>query len=106
MPDRTFDAVVQVAALASVRTSMDRPLEYEITNVISRNHSVIDMLAAAQPTATSLVEQQAPHPADVPVTLAWNTAAGALLRCPPRNIGQRSFFRNWQANIEHFQDSG
>ena len=34
LPDRTFDAVVHLAALAGVRPSMDRPMEYEITNVI------------------------------------------------------------------------
>ena len=33
LPDRTFDAVVHLAALAGVRPSLDRPLEYEITNV-------------------------------------------------------------------------
>ncbi len=34
LPDRTFDAVVHLAALAGVRPSLDRPMEYEITNVI------------------------------------------------------------------------
>ena len=34
LPDRTFDAVVHLAALAGVRPSMDRPMEYEITNVV------------------------------------------------------------------------
>ena len=34
LPDKSFDAVVHLAALAGVRPSMDRPLEYEITNVI------------------------------------------------------------------------
>ena len=34
LPDKTFDAVIHLAALAGVRPSMDRPLEYEITNVI------------------------------------------------------------------------
>ena len=34
LPDTTFDAVVHLAALAGVRPSMDRPMEYEITNVI------------------------------------------------------------------------
>ena len=34
LPDRAFDAVVHLAALAGVRPSMDRPMEYEITNVI------------------------------------------------------------------------
>jgi hypothetical protein len=29
LPDRTFDAVVHLAALAGVRPSMDRPMEYE-----------------------------------------------------------------------------
>ncbi len=31
-----------------------------------KNHSVLDMLAAARKTATPLVEHQAPHPADEP----------------------------------------
>ena len=34
LPGNTFDAVVHLAALAGVRPSMDRPMEYEITNVI------------------------------------------------------------------------
>ena len=34
LPDRTFDAVVHLAALAGVRPSLDRPLEYETTNVV------------------------------------------------------------------------
>jgi len=34
LPDRAFDAVVHLAALAGVRPSLDRPLEYEATNVI------------------------------------------------------------------------
>ena len=49
-----------------------------------RNHSVLDMLAAARKTATPLVEHQAPHPADVPETLASITAAGAQLGWQPR----------------------
>ena len=50
----------------------------------SRNHSVLDMLAAARKTATPLVEHQAPHPADVPETLASITAAEAQLGWQPR----------------------
>ena len=34
LPDRTFDAVVHLAALAGVRPSLDRPMEYETTNVV------------------------------------------------------------------------
>ena len=49
-----------------------------------RNHSVMDMLDAARRTATPLVVHQAAHPADVPETLASNTAVGALLRWQPR----------------------
>jgi nucleoside-diphosphate-sugar epimerase len=49
-----------------------------------RNHSVMDMLAAARKTATPLVEHQAPHPADVPETLASITAAEAQLGWQPR----------------------
>jgi len=49
-----------------------------------RNHSVMDMLAAVQKTATPVVEHQAPHPADVPETLASITAAGAQLGWQPR----------------------
>ncbi len=49
-----------------------------------RNHSVMDMLAAARKTATPMVEHQAPHPADVPETLASITAAGAILGWAPR----------------------
>ena len=33
-PQRAFDAVVHLAALAGVRPSMDRPVEYETTNVL------------------------------------------------------------------------
>ena len=33
-PKRTFHAIVHLAALAGVRPSMDRPLEYETTNVL------------------------------------------------------------------------
>ena len=49
-----------------------------------RNHSVMDMLAAARKAATPLLEHQAPHPADVPETLASITAAGAILGWQPR----------------------
>ena len=49
-----------------------------------RNHSVIDMLAATRKAATPLVEHRAPHPADVPETLALITAAGAQLGWQPR----------------------
>ncbi|MCF7732755.1 MAG: NAD-dependent epimerase/dehydratase family protein [Akkermansiaceae bacterium] len=49
-----------------------------------RNHSVLDMLEAARKTATPLVEHQAPHPADVPETLASITAIGAELGWQPR----------------------
>jgi UDP-glucuronate 4-epimerase len=49
-----------------------------------RNHSVMDMLAAARKAATPLLEHQAPHPADVPETLASITAAGAQLGWQPR----------------------
>ena len=49
-----------------------------------RNHSVMDMLAAAREAAPPLVEHQAPHPADVPETLASITAAEALLGWQPR----------------------
>ena len=49
-----------------------------------RNHSVMDMLAAAREAAPPLVEHQAPHPSDVPETLASITAAEALLGWQPR----------------------
>ncbi|MEI7957100.1 MAG: NAD-dependent epimerase/dehydratase family protein [Verrucomicrobiota bacterium] len=49
-----------------------------------RNHSVMDMLAAARKAATPAVEHQAPHPADVPETLASITAAEAQLGWQPR----------------------
>ena len=49
-----------------------------------RNHSVLDMLEAARKTATPLVEHQAPHPADVPETLASITTIGAELGWQPR----------------------
>jgi len=49
-----------------------------------RNHSVMDMLAAARKADTPLVEHQAPHPADVPETLALITAVGAQLGWKPR----------------------
>ena len=49
-----------------------------------RNHSVMDMLAAARKAATPLVVHQAPHPAHVPETLASITAAEAQLRWQPR----------------------
>ena len=34
LPNQTFDAVVHLAALAGVRPSMDRKLDYEMTNVV------------------------------------------------------------------------
>ena len=49
-----------------------------------RNHSVMDMLAAAREAAPPMVEHQAAHPADVPETLASNTAAEAQLGWQPR----------------------
>ncbi|MEI7957151.1 MAG: NAD-dependent epimerase/dehydratase family protein [Verrucomicrobiota bacterium] len=49
-----------------------------------RNHSVMDMLEAARNAATPLVDHQAPHPADVPETLASITAVGAQLGWQPR----------------------
>ena len=49
-----------------------------------RNHSVMDMLAAARKTATPQVEHQAQHPADVPETLASITAVGTQLGWQPR----------------------
>jgi nucleoside-diphosphate-sugar epimerase len=49
-----------------------------------RNHSVMDMLAAVRKAATPQVEHRAPHPADVPETLASITAAGAQLGWQPR----------------------
>jgi len=47
-----------------------------------RNRSVMDMLAAARKAATPL-GHQAPHPADVPETLASIRAAGAHLGWRP-----------------------
>jgi nucleoside-diphosphate-sugar epimerase len=44
----------------------------------------MDMLAAATKTAAPLVEHQAPHPADVPETLASIRAVGAELGWQPR----------------------
>ena len=49
-----------------------------------RNYSVMDMLEAVRKAAAPLVEHQAPHPADVPETLASITAAGAQLGWQPR----------------------
>jgi UDP-glucuronate 4-epimerase len=51
-----------------------------------RNHSVMDMLEATRNAATPEVEHQAPHPADVPETLASITAVGAQLGWQPRII--------------------
>lgn len=51
-----------------------------------RNHSVLDMLAAARKTTTPLVEHQARHPANEPETLALITAVGARLGWQPRII--------------------
>jgi nucleoside-diphosphate-sugar epimerase len=42
------------------------------------------MLAAVRKAATPQVEHRAPHPADVPETLASITAAGAQLGWQPR----------------------
>ena len=44
----------------------------------------MDMLEAARNAATPLVEHQAPHPADVPETLASITAAREQLGWQPR----------------------
>ena len=49
-----------------------------------QNHSVLDMLAAAAQSAAPQVEFQAPHPADVPETLASITAVGIQLGWQPR----------------------
>ena len=49
-----------------------------------RNHSVMDMLAAVSKSAAPLVVHQAAHPADVPETLASNTAAGVQIGWQPR----------------------
>ena len=49
-----------------------------------KNHSVMDMLEAAAKTAAPIVEHQAPHPADVPETLASIRAVGAELGWQPR----------------------
>ena len=58
---------------------------FTVLNVgTGRNHSVMDMLDAARKGATPLVEHQPPHPADVPETLASNTAAGVQLGWQPR----------------------
>ena len=48
------------------------------------NHSVMEMLAAATKSAAPMVEHQAPHPADVPETLASIWAIGAALGWQPR----------------------
>ena len=64
---------------------MWRGLGAVVLNVgTGRNHSVMDMLAAARKAATPAVEHQAPHPADVPETLASITAAEAQLGWQPR----------------------
>ena len=58
---------------------------FTVLNVgTGRNHSVMDMLAVVSKGATPLVEHQPPHPADVPETLASNTAAGVQLGWQPR----------------------
>jgi hypothetical protein len=44
----------------------------------------MDMLAAATKTAAPIVEHHAPHPADVPETLASIRAVGAELGWKPR----------------------
>jgi UDP-glucuronate 4-epimerase len=49
-----------------------------------KNHSVMDMLEAVTKTAAPIVEHQAPHPADVPETLASIRAVGAELGWQPR----------------------
>jgi UDP-glucuronate 4-epimerase len=49
-----------------------------------KNHSVMDMLAAASKTTAPQVEHQAPHPADVPETLAAIRTIGAELGWQPR----------------------
>ncbi|MCF7675214.1 MAG: NAD-dependent epimerase/dehydratase family protein [Akkermansiaceae bacterium] len=49
-----------------------------------RNPTVMEMLEVARKPATPLVEHRAPHPADVPETLASITAIGAELGWQPR----------------------
>ena len=49
-----------------------------------QNHSVMELLAAAAKSSTPILEHQAPHPADVPATLASIRAVGAELGWQPR----------------------
>ena len=49
-----------------------------------RNHSDMDMLDAVRSAAAPIVEHHAPHPADVPETLASISAVEAELEWQPR----------------------
>ena len=81
---RDLTHVADVARVVELALAWPGPGTAVLNVGTGRNHSVMDMLAAARKIATPQVEHQAPHPADVPATLASITAAGAILGWNPR----------------------
>ena len=67
---RDLTHVADVARAVELALRWPGPGSVVLNVGTGRNHSVMDMLAAARTTATPLVEHQEPHPADVPETLA------------------------------------
>ena len=81
---RDLTHVADVARAVELALRWPGPCAAVLNVGTGRNHSVMDMLATARKAATPLVEHQAPHPADVPETLASIAAAGAILGWKPR----------------------
>jgi UDP-glucuronate 4-epimerase len=81
---RDLTHVADVARAVELALRWPGPGSVVLNVGTGRNHSVMDMLAAVRKAATPQVEHQAPHPADVPETLASITAAGAQLGWHPR----------------------
>ena len=81
---RDLTHVADVARAVELALRWPGPDSVVLNVGTGRNHSVMDMLAAAREAAPPMVEHQAAHPADVPETLASNTAAEAQLGWQPR----------------------
>lgn len=81
---RDLTHVSDVARAVGLAVQWQGPGSAVLNVGTGQNHSVMDMLAAASKSATPLVEHQAPHPADVPETLASIRAVGAELGWQPR----------------------
>ena len=81
---RDMTHVADVARAVGLAVRWQGPGSAVLNVGTGQNHSVLDMLAAAAQSAAPQVEFQAPHPADVPETLASITAVGIQLGWQPR----------------------